>query len=472
METNRRKTVAVVGAGMSGPLVACFLARRGFDATIYERRDDPRTAEARARRSIQMTLSHRGLSVLELVDAKERVLERTVPVTRRMIHHLDGTEEFQPYGKNDQEILHAISRNDLSLALLEHALEEPGVKVEFLQQVEGVDAENGSLELEDLETGARREIRPDMIVGADGAYSSIRETVQKGQRADFSRQYLECGYKQLDIPPGPDGDHQLDGSSLHIWPRGAHMLLAIPDRRGSLNCLCILPYEGEHSFDTVTTPEDVRALFERFFPDALGLIPNLEEQFASRPIGFTQTVLTHPWSRGDNMVLLGDAVHSIVPYYGQGMNASLEDCLCLDRCLEEHPDDWQTAFRRFEELRKPHTDTIARLALDNFVELRDTVRRPLLVPSKKAEMLFHRLMPERLVPLYTLICHTSIPYGDALALYQAQRRRARWLGLDLLTWGFFVTDLVGRGFQRLFGHRGGRSGRRSDSSVPDSVEVG
>lgn len=456
---------------MSGPLAACFLARRGFDVTIYERRDDPRTAEARARRSIQMTLSQRGLSVLELVGARERVLEKTVPVTRRMIHHLDGTTEFQPYGKDEREILYAISRNDLSLAILEHALEEPGVRVEFLQQVEAVDAENGSLKLEDLATGESREIRPDMIVGADGAYSSIREVVQKGQRADFSRQYLECGYKQLDIPPTPDGGHQMDGSSLHIWPRGAHMLLAIPDRRGSLNCLCILPYEGEYSFDTVKTPEDVRALFERFFPDAIGVIPNLEEQFAIRPIGFTQTVLTQPWSRGDNMVLLGDSVHSIVPYYGQGMNASLEDCLCLDQCLEENPDDWQTAFRRYQELRKPHTDTIAQLALDNFVELRDTVRLPLSVPSKKAEMLFHRLMPERMTPLYTLVCHTSIPYGEALRIYREQRRRARWMGLDLVTWGFFFTDLVGRGFQRLFGGKGARAGQHSDSPSPDSVEV-
>lgn len=466
------KTVAVVGAGMSGPLAACFLARRGFDVTIYERRDDPRTAEARARRSIQMTLSQRGLRVLELVGARERVLEKTIPVTRRMIHHLDGTIELQPYGKNEREILYAISRNDLSLAILEHALEEPGVRVEFLQQGEGVDAESGCLRLEDLETGERRKIRPDMIVGADGAYSSIRETVQKGQRADFSRQYLEFGYKQLDIQPDPDGDHRLDGSSLHIWPRGAHMLLAIPDRRGSLNCLCILPYEGEDSFATVQSPQEVRALFERIFPDAIDVIPNLEEQFAARPIGFTQTVLTRPWFRGDNMVLLGDSVHSIVPYYGQGMNASLEDCLCLDRCLGEHPDDWETAFRRYEELRKPHTDAIAQLALDNFVELRDTVRRPLSVPSKKAEMLFHRLMPERLTPLYTLVCHTSIPYGEALRIYRAQKRRARWMGLDLLTLAFFFTDLVGRGCQRLFGGKGVRSGQAPDAPTSGSVEAG
>lgn len=428
----RDNKVTIIGAGLGGCLMAIYMAKRGYDVEVYERRGDMRSELSEGGRSINMTLAERGLRALEEAGALDEVLELTVTVKGRMVHGLDGSRDFQPYGKDDHEVLHAIMRTDLNTKLLTLAESYPNVKLIFNARCVSIDKQTGIASFKDERHGRQFSTTGNRIIGADGTFSTVRQQIQRNERADYQQEFLHCGYKELRIPPGPGGSFVLEKNALHVWPRGDRMLLAIPNRDGSFTCTCIMPYTGATSFESIKTPEAVIELFKSHFPDALPLIPGLVADFLGKPPADFITTYTFPWYHRDRVVLLGDACHSVVPFYGQGMNAAFEDGLVLSQCIARHEDDWQAAFCEFQELRKPNTDVLARLSQDNFTVLCKKTKSPYFMAHKKFDTALSKLLPGIWVPLYTLISHTTMPYKDAVARARKQERIARLLGMDII----------------------------------------
>jgi kynurenine 3-monooxygenase len=431
--SNEQRKITIVGGGMSGSLMAIFLARRGFDVEIYERRPDIRCNEAERGRSVNLTLAKRGLNVLEEVGVdRDKLMGLTVPLKGRMIHTAKGRLKYSPYGQREDEVIYAVMRNDLNILLMNLAETYPNVKYFFRRRCTGLDKRAGTVDFLNEETGERFQLRSELIIGADGTFSTVRQHMQRGVRSNFKQDFLESGYKELKIPAAPDGSCLLDRNVLHVWPRGDYMLLAMANVDNSLTCTCILPFHGETSLDSLKHKPDVKELFETYFADALPLCPSLVDDFVSgQPASFLTTSTSH-WYYEDRIVLLGDAVHTVTPFYGQGMNAAFEDCSVLNQCIDRHPNDWQAVFAEYQSLRKRHTDVLGELSVKNFVELRDKVRLPIVAAHKKIDFIMHRLFPNKWVPLYTMISHTAMPYADAVEKARRQDRVLRWLGVDAL----------------------------------------
>jgi kynurenine 3-monooxygenase len=411
----------IVGAGLAGPLLAGYLGRAGYRVDLYEKRPDPRTTGPLGGRSINLALSVRGIEALRETGLADEVLRDAIPMRGRMMHSHTGRLAFQPYGKDDSESINSVSRAGLNVTLLNAAERYPSVRCHFQQRCIGIDLASATLELTHEATGEKSRVPGDRVVGADGVYSAVRAEMQKHERFDYSQEYLTHGYKELTIPSGPHGEHLLEKHALHIWPRHAFMMIALPNRDGSFTCTLFYPFEGPNSFAALRTDDDVTRFFEEQFPDAVPLMPTLEEDFRNNPTGPLLTVRCRPWHFGGRVVLLGDACHAVVPFLGQGMNAAFEDCTVLGECLKRHAPEWETAFRAFAERRKPHTDALAGLCVDNFLEMRDRVSSRAFLLRKKAEGLLHRLFPRWYLPLYTLVTFTRTPYADAV-------RRARIQG--------------------------------------------
>jgi len=425
--------VTVIGAGMSGSLLAIFLARRGFEVDVYERRGDLRCREAGCSgRSIKMTLAERGLQALREIGLESEVMRFCVPLRGRAVHTGQGEVTAQPYGKNDREVILSISRTDLNAVLLDHVGSFPNIRLHFHHRCCEIDRETAAAVFLDERTGETRQVQADFLVGADGAFSVVRQQMQRGLRTDFRQDFLAWGYKELTISARPDGTPGMDPNALHVWPCGNHMLFALPNVDGSFSGVCVLPFEGPQGFDSLRTDEDVLALFRTRFADALPLMPSLLEEFRTRKVSEFLTLRTSRWYHKDKVVLLGDCCHSVVPFYGQGMNAAFEDCAVLDACLGRHPGDREAAFAEFQAARKPHTDVLAGLSENNFHELRDGVRSPVLTARKRTSILLNRCFPKAYVPIYTLISHSTTPYADCVERARRQDRIARWLGADLL----------------------------------------
>lgn len=413
--------VVIAGGGLAGSLFALKLALRGHRVDVYERRPDPRLRRGEGGRSINLGLSKRGIGALGEVGLREHVLSLAVPMEGRVIHGVDGRTRFQPYGRNRQEVLHSIDRNELNELLLDRAEKHPSVTLHFERRCTAVDAAARELEIEDA-AGSVERVTADWIVGADGAFSKVREEMQRGQRANFTKEFLEWGYKELNLPAHPDGSSQLRLNALHVWPRGHCLIVSHANRNGSHTLTLFLPFEGPDSFEQLRTPADVEALFAKYFPDLVPLLPELLEQWQTHPTGSLVTTRTAPWHLGDWIVLVGDACHAVYPFYGQGMNSAFEDCSALSRELERNPADRLAAFRAYERARRPHTDTLAELSKENFVELRQRVQSPLFLLRKRMDIWLNALAPSAWLPLYTMIAHTTMPYGDALARARRQDR--------------------------------------------------
>ena len=418
---------SVIGAGLAGSLMAIFLGRAGHAVRVYERRPDPRTTGAEGGRSINLAISARGLHALEQVGLKDQVLRSAVPMRGRMIHSPTGALAFQPYGTTGQAI-NSVSRAGLNLLLLETAEREAHLKVLFDHRLSGVDFERGTLHF----TTQTEPVASGSIIGADGAFSAVRGQFQFRDRFSYSQSYLEHGYKELYIPPGPGGSFQMEPNALHIWPRGGYMMIALPNQDGSFTCTLFWPFEGATGFAAIKTDAELLRFFQATYPDAVRLMPTLAHDFFANPTSSLVTVRCAPWHLGDSAVLLGDAAHAIVPFYGQGANAAFEDCVTLDECLRSSQDR-RTAFATFEKQRKVHADAIADLALANFVEMRDHVASTGFLFKKRVEKVLHRLLPNSFVPLYTMISFSRVPYADAVARAAKQDRTLRWAaGLALV----------------------------------------
>jgi kynurenine 3-monooxygenase len=429
----------IVGAGLAGALMACHLGKAGYRVDVYERRPDPRGQAQVEGRSINLAISVRGLQALREVGLAEEVFRSAIPMRGRMIHSRTGALTLQPYGKDDSESINSISRSGLNITLLDAAERYASVHVFFGQRCTGFDPQSGALDLVDETGQATTKVPYRILLGADGAYSAIRLEMQKLGQFDYRQDYLNYGYKELDISPGPGGKFLMEKHALHIWPRKSLMMIALPNLDGSFTCTLFWPLEGPGSFASLRSDADIQAYFEEKFPDAVPLLPTLVEDYRKNPVGPLVTIRCHPWHVDGQVVLLGDACHAVVPFLGQGMNAAFEDCTVLGQCLAEHAPNWEAAFRAFESRRKEHVDTLADLCVDNFVEMRDKVGSRTFLLTKKLDNTLHKMFPRWYLPLYTMISFTTIPYADAL---RRARRQNRLVALILLVVAALAVSVI------------------------------
>ncbi|OYT72897.1 MAG: kynurenine 3-monooxygenase [Chloracidobacterium sp. CP2_5A] len=418
----------VCGAGLAGTLAALYLARQGSRVTLYERNPDMRATSVPRGRSINLALSTRGLHALEAIGLAQVIRPLAIPMRGRMIHSPQGDLTFQPYGRSAEETIFSISRHQLNCALLDAAAGCPNLEIHFSSRCVGLNLSAMTLDIEDAQARVTRQVSAQTVVGADGSFSSIRQALQRAGRYDYSQSFLPHGYKELTIPALPDGSHALAKNYLHIWPRQDFMLIALPNLDGSFTCTLFLAYEGAESFAQLTEDDAIRDFFDRRFPDVTPLMPTLLEDFKRNPTGAMVTIRCFPWQYAGRVVLVGDAAHAVVPFYGQGMNASFEDCFVLDACLRRHNGDTAAAFLDYQRQRKVNTDALAELAYENYLEMRAKVASPWFLLRRRLEYALSGVLGDRFLPLYTMVSFTRIPYAEARARAQ---RQDRWLDLAL-----------------------------------------
>lgn len=410
------KNVTIVGAGLVGSLLSIYLAKRGYKINMYERRADMRKIKMSAGKSINLALSDRGWKGLQGVGIADEIKKIAIPMYGRFIHNRDGSTAYQPYGKEEQAI-YSVSRAEINMRLMDLAEQQQNVKIHFDQRCTHIDRKNLTAEFEDNETKKTSSVSSDLLFGSDGAFAASRLNMQlTSDRFEYNQHYIDCGYKELIIPPGKDGAFMIEKNALHIWPRGSFMMIALPNMDGNFTCTLFLPFEGEKSFNKLKTKEAVKAFFESEFPDAVPLMPTYLEDFFHNPTSSLVTVKCYPWTFDDKIALIGDAAHAIVPFYGQGMNCGFEDCVVLNDLIDKHQEDWNKIMPEYQQLRKPDGDAIADLAIANFIEMRDKTGDPKFLLQKKIEAKFSSRYPEKWIPLYTMVTYSPhIRYSYALS---------------------------------------------------------
>ncbi|ALU75318.1 kynurenine 3-monooxygenase [Tenacibaculum dicentrarchi] len=421
---NKKDNILIIGAGLCGSLLALRLAQRGFKVAVYESRPDLRTVDISAGRSINLALSDRGFKALRLAGVAEKAREICIPMYGRLIHDIEGNTFSSNYSGRDNECINSISRGDLNAILLTEAEKHENVTIHFNKKCTSVDIENTIAHFKDYHTKEEFSVNAEVIFGTDGAGSVLRKSyyLERKFLFSYSQNYLSHGYKELEIPANKIGNHQISNEHLHIWPRGAYMLIALPNVDGSFTVTLFLSYdEGKYNFNNLTSEEKITEFFETQFPDALKLIPNIKEEFLNNPTGALGTVKCSPWHYKNKTILLGDAAHAIVPFYGQGMNASFEDITIFDAVLNENLGDWETVFKTYEKARKENTDAIADLAIDNFQEMKNHVANPLFKEKRILEMALEKEFPEEYFSKYSMVTFKDdIPYAQAMKKGRAQ----------------------------------------------------
>ncbi|MEQ8905399.1 NAD(P)/FAD-dependent oxidoreductase [Ekhidna sp.] len=405
--------ISIVGAGLVGSLLALILKQKGFNVQVFEKRNDPRKSENVEGRSINLALSHRGIRPLKLAGVYETIEPYLIPMKGRMMHDEAGELTFQPYGKEGQ-FINSVSRAQLNQLLIESA-EKAGVEVHFDHKCTDIDFENNELTFHNGLTQ-----QSDLVVGTDGAFSAIRKNLQYTDRFNFSQHYIEHGYKELSIIP-TDDKFLLEPNYLHIWPRGNFMLIALPNNDKTFTCTLFFPFEGNLSFAKLTTKDEVNAFFEKYFTDAKALIPDVADQFFDNPTSSLVTTKCEPWHK-NNTMLLGDAAHAIVPFYGQGMNSGFEDVRLFVEMAEGMNWKWDEVLPAYSASRKKDADAISELALHNFIEMRDHVGDPDFLRRKKLESKIQETYPKEWIPLYSMVTFSDMPYSEALRLGKIQKR--------------------------------------------------
>ncbi|MFZ3375495.1 MAG: NAD(P)/FAD-dependent oxidoreductase [Chthoniobacterales bacterium] len=413
----------LIGSGLAGGLLAAYLGRRGYEVDLYERRADPREGNIIGGRSINLALSTRGIHALAQLGIADEVLKHAIPMRGRMIHPAGAGANtiFAPYDVDPNKHINSIGRAALNTTVIEAAQRYPTVRVHFNHRCTDVDLTEAVCHLETEHSPVTA--RGDAVIGVDGAFSAVRSSMQR-RLADFDydESYLPHGYKELTIPPGPNSAWQMEKEALHIWPRKSFMMIALPNPDGSFTCTLFWEFEGPRSFDTTKTDDQVRRFFDEEFPDAVPLMPTLLEDFQQNPTGSLVTIRCAPWFYKDKVALVGDAAHAVVPFYGQGMNAAFEDCVVLDECLKEFPDNRERAFAEYFSRRKENADALADLAVENFIERRDKPASRTFRAKKKLDHLLEAALPGIYLPLYTMVTFTRTPYAEAARRARRQDR--------------------------------------------------
>src|SRR5881396_3154508 len=423
----------LIGSGLAGGLLAAYLGRRGYEVDLYERRADPREGNMVGGRSINLALSTRGIQALEQIGIADEVLKHAIPMRGRMIHPARAGDRiiFAPYDVDPNKHINSIGRAALNTTVIEAAQRYSNVRVHFNHKCTDIDLDTATAHLLNLSTSQPLNSSSDAVIGVDGAFSAVRQSMQlKIANFQYDESYLAHGYKELTIPPGPDGSWLMEKNALHIWPRKSFMMIALPNPDGSFTCTLFWEFEGPRSFATTQSDDDVRRFFDEEFPDAVPLMPTLLEDFRQNPTGSLVTIRCAPWYYRDRVCLLGDAAHAVVPFYGQGMNAAFEDCVVLDECLEEFPENRERAFAEYFSRRKENADALADLAIGNFIEMRDKTASKTFRAKKKLDHLLEALLPGVYLPLYTMVTFTRIPYAQAA---RRARRQDRILYTALVT---------------------------------------
>ncbi|MBT8309275.1 MAG: FAD-dependent monooxygenase [Flavobacteriaceae bacterium] len=420
----KQQNILIIGAGLCGSLLALRMGQRGFNVTVMEKRPDLRKVEISAGRSINLAFSDRGIKAMKLVGIEEQVLALCIPMNGRMIHDKDGNSFMSNYSGRDHEYINSISRGGLNALLLDEAEKHENVIIHFNKKCKSVDFENTTALFSDYITNDQFIEDADIIIATDGAGSAMRQSYYLGKKFlfSFSQDYLTHGYKELSILPTNDGGYKTFKNALHIWPRGDFMVIALPNLDGSFTVTLFLSYDqGKYNFNNLTTPEIVEEFFKKEFPDALELMPNLLDDFFDNPTAPLGTVKCYPWHYKGNTLLMGDSAHAIVPFYGQGMNASFEDVVEFDAVLDENHGNWEAVFETYQNNRKKDTDAIADLAIDNFHEMKDHVANPIFQEKRKLEMAFEKNFPDDYSSKYSLVTfNEDIGYREAMLRGRAQ----------------------------------------------------
>lgn len=413
------KNIAIVGSGLVGSLLAIYLRKSGHTVTIFDRRPDIRTINFSGR-SINLAMSNRGWKALQKVGIEDEIKKIAIPLYQRAMHVIGKPLYFQKYGK-EGEAIWSTSRGVLNRKMIDLA-EAAGAVFRFNEKVWDVDLTNAKIYTGETENGEWKEYRFDMIFGCDGAFSRVRHKMQRRSRFNYSQKFINVGYKELTILPNEDGTHKMDDHSFHIWPRGKFMLIAMPNLDGSFTCTLFLPFEGELSFESITTKEKAKFFFSTYFPNVLPDLENVIEDFFRNPTSAMVTTKCFPWTYWDKVALVGDSAHAIVPFYGQGMNAGFEDIDVLSELMEKHGDAWETIFTEYQELRKPNADAIAELSYRNFMEMSSKTADPKFLLQKKIEKHFAERYPNKWIPVYSRVTFSHRPYAEALAIGDAQEK--------------------------------------------------
>ncbi len=425
----KSKKVIIIGAGLAGSLLSTYMAKRGIETEVYEARGDMRKEKMSAGRSINLALSNRGIRALKEVDMHEYMLKEAVPMYGRLIHSIEGETKMLPYSGREGEYINSVSRGGLNIALIDEADKYPESTFHFNQKCLEFDCTTGEVLLENTETGETRSVSGSTVIATDGAGSAVRKAMFSSRcvsRFNFQQKFLEHGYKEISIPPKSEfvgelpklpekaqGEFLLEKNVLHIWARHQFMMIALPNFDGSFTCTLFLAFEGENGFESLKDKESLMKFFKTNFADAIPLMPDLVEEFFTNPTGNLGTIKCYPWHVGGKSLLLGDSAHAIVPFYGQGMNASFEDCRVFNEILDKHGTDWEKVFEEYSKQRKRNTDAIADLALENFYEMRDAVADPVFVKKRELEMKLEQTFPDYFSKYSLVTFRDEIPYYDA-----------------------------------------------------------
>lgn len=450
MSYKDKPKVIIIGAGMAGCFMAYLLAKRGYSVEIYEYRPDVRKQPYDSGRSFNLTLYYRGIQAMKKGGIWEEVKKLAVIAQGNAAHYSDGKTVYSPFIGNEEEVLYTVHRNNLNATLLNIVEKLPDIKLHFNIRCIGLDKEARKLSFQKEGSETVITASADLIIGADGVNSLVRKAILAEENGQESREEEDWGYKEVHISREMAKKLGLRIEATHTWPRPDSLLIAFPNPDSSFTLMFNLPLEGRKGFSVLHTEKTVTEYILKQFPDLEPLLPEIVQSFVHKPTGKFITLKTKQWYYEDALVLIGDAAHAVIPFYGQGVCAAFDDCLLLADLLDKYPEDREKAFAAYQQERKRNTDVLAELSKDNFIELRDKSRSPYFILKDKADTLLHRLFPRQwLPPLYVLIAHGNLPYADALVLHQRQQRRAKLIGLDIILASMAIPMFVIRHFRRI-----------------------